>query len=139
MDNIMEQLHNVIAEQLSNADVRAVSLATTLLAQSMSFVHELCNYITLTLAELRTAGFDKKSYWFLMSKLIYRMFAIDCHKVRSAVGEGLDVDKNNESKSRKTLARRALWGVLQTHMKMKEYLKVGIKNHHSISSEYVAF
>ena len=37
------------------------------------------------------------------------------------------------------LARRALWGVLQTQMKMKEYIRIGIKNHPSISSEYVRF
>ena len=59
--------------------------------------------------------------------------------MRSAVGEGLDVDKKDKMNSRRTLARRALWGVLQTHMKMKEFIKVGFKNHHSISSEYVRF
>ena len=139
MDNVMEQLNNIVIEQLSGADPRAISLASTLLAHSMSFTHELCNYVTLTLVELKVAGYDKKDYWFLVSKLLYRMFAINFFKVRSAVGEGLDVDKSDELKSRKTLARRALWGILQTHMKMKEYLKVGIKNHHSISSEYVRF
>ena len=139
MDNVMEQLNNIVLEQLGGTDPRAVSLASTLLAHSMSFVHELCNYVTLTLAELKVAGYDKRDYWFLVSKLIYRMFAIDFFKVRSAVGEGLDIDKSDELKSRKTLARRALWGVLQTHMRMKEYLRVGIKNHPSISSEYVRF
>ena len=139
MDNVMEQLNNIVLEQLSQADPQAISLASSMLNLSMSFVLELSNYVTLTLAELKTSGYDKKDYWFLVSKLLYRMFAIDFNKVRSTVGEGLDVDKNDELKSRKTLARRALWGVLQTHIKMKEYLKVGIKNHPSISSEYVRF
>ena len=77
MDNVMEQLNNIVIEQLSGADPRAISLASTLLAHSMSFTHELCNYVTLTLAELKVAGYDKKDYWFLVSKLLYRMFAID--------------------------------------------------------------
>ena len=67
------------------------------------------------------------------------MFAIDFNKVRSVVREGLDVIKSNAEKSKRVLARRALWGVLQTHMKMKEYIRIGIKNHPSISSEYVRF
>ena len=37
------------------------------------------------------------------------------------------------------MARRALWGVIQTYGKMKEYLRVGFKNHPSVSSEYVRF
>ena len=45
-DNVMEQMHRLIAEQLGAADARAISLASTMLAQSMSFIHELCNYIT---------------------------------------------------------------------------------------------
>ena len=38
-----------------------------------------------------------------MSKLIFRMFALDFHKVRSIVGEGLDVDRSDEASSRKSL------------------------------------
>ena len=118
---------------------RAQSFASTLLSESISFLHELSNYITLTLAELRCSGFSAQDNWYLMTKILYRMFAIDFHKVRSIVGEGLDIDKSNELLSRKTLARRVLWGVLQTHGKMREYIKVGFKNHHSVSSEIVWF
>ena len=53
--------------------------------------------------------------------------------------EGLDVDKQDKEGARKQLAKRALWSVIQTHGKMKEYLKVGFKNHPSVSSEYVRF
>ena len=138
-DNVIEQMNRLIDEQLGGADARAISLATTMLAQSMSFVHELCNYITVTLAELRASGFQKKDNWYLLTKLLFRMFAIDFNKVRSVVVEGLDVDKQDKDRARKQLAKRALWGVIQTHGKMKEYLKVGFKNHPSISSEYVRF
>ena len=95
-DNVMEQMHRLIVEQLGWADPRAVSLATTMLAQSMSFVHELCSYITVTLAELKVSGFPKKENWFLLTKLLFRMFAIDFNKVRSVVIEGLDVDKQDK-------------------------------------------
>ena len=53
--------------------------------------------------------------------------------------EGLDVDKQDKPGARKQLAKRALWGIIQTHGKMREYLRVGFKNHPSISSEYVRF
>ena len=64
MDNVMELLNNIVMEQLSSADPRAVSLASNLLAHSMSFVQELCNYITLTLVESKTSGYNQKDYWF---------------------------------------------------------------------------
>lgn len=139
MDNVVKQLGRMISEQLEGADVRAISLANTLLAQSVSFAHELSNYITMKLAELGVSGFDKGDVWFLVSKLIFHMFAIDFNKVRLVVREGLDVIKNDELKSRKVLARRDLWGFLQTHVKMREYTRVGIKNHPSISLEYFRF
>ena len=110
-----------------------------MLAQSMAFAHELCNYVTLTLAELQASGFLKRDNWFLVSKLIFRMFALDFHKVRSAVVEGLDVDKNDAVGSRKLLAKRALWGVIKTHAKMAEYTRIGFKNHPHISSVYVRY
>ena len=76
-----------------------------MLAQSMSFIHELCNYITVTLAELKASGFQKKDNWYLLTKLLFRMFAIDfLNKVRSVVIEGLDVDKQDKEGARKKLA-----------------------------------
>ena len=72
MDNVTERLRRNIEEQLGGGDVRATSLATTLLAQSISFVHELCNYITITLAELKSSGFSSQDNWYLMSKLLFR-------------------------------------------------------------------
>ena len=108
MINVMEQMHRLIAEQLGAADARAISLASTMLAQSMSFIHELCNYITVTLAELKASGFPKKDNWFLLTNLLFKMFAIDFNKVRSVVIESLDVNKQDKKGARKELARRAL-------------------------------
>ena len=139
MDNVVKRLHRNIEEQLGGGNVRAISLATTVLAKSVSFIHELSNYITITLAELKRSGFSSQDNWYLISKLLFRMFAIDFHKVRSIIGEGLDIDKLDERRSRKILAKRVLWGILQTHAKMKEYLSIGCKNHPSISSEYARF
>ena len=81
MDNVIQQLENMIQEQLEGADCHAMSFAATLLANSMSFAHELCNYVTLTLGELRSSGFARRDNWYLVSKLIFRMFAVDFHKV----------------------------------------------------------
>jgi len=71
--------------------------------------------------------------------LKFRVFAVNFHKVRSTVREGLDVNKVEEAGSRKVLARRAVWSVLKTHAKMTEYTWIGFKNHPSISSVYVRF
>ena len=108
MENVMTQLNNVMNQQLEGADPRAISFASTLLAKSMAFTREFANYVTFTLAELETAGFIKNENWFLLSNIIYRMFAIDFTKERVAVSEGLDINKTDIEGSRKVLARRAL-------------------------------
>ena len=56
MDNVIERITRSIEEQLGHGDERAVSMATTMLAQSVSFLHELASYITLTLAKLKCPG-----------------------------------------------------------------------------------
>ena len=47
-----------------------------------------------------------------------------------------DIVKSDEVWSRKVLA---LWRILQTYSKMKEYPSIGFKNHPSISLEYARF
>lgn len=44
-----------------------------------------------------------------------------------------------QNHTQKLLAKRVLWGILQTHQKMKEYTSIGFKNHPSIRSKYVQF
>ena len=92
-----------------------MSLASTMLAQSMSFIHELCNYITVTLAELKASGFPRKDNWYLLTKLLFRMFAIDFNKVRSVVIEGLDVDKQDNLEQESSW-QRGPYGGLFKHM-----------------------
>ena len=77
MDKVIEQLNQMIVEQVKGADIQVISLTNILLAQSTSFAHELSNYITMTLTELGTSGFDKGDVWFLVSKLLFCMFAIN--------------------------------------------------------------
>ena len=69
--------------------------ALALLATSMSFVLEFSNYITITLAKLQVSGFKQSDNWYLVSKLIFRMFGIDMYKFHSLIHEGLDVDRKN--------------------------------------------
>ena len=57
MEPVMAQLQEMISEQLVGANVRAIALAQTLLAKSMRFATDLCTYVSLTLTELKAAGF----------------------------------------------------------------------------------
>ena len=56
-----------------------------------------------------------------VEKTLFRMFAIDLNKVRSVVIEGLDVDKQDKEGARNQLAKRALWEIIQTCGKMREF------------------
>ena len=57
----------------------------------------------------------------------------DMDKVKSFVREAMDIH------SREEIAGAVLWGIFETHRMIDEYMKFGIENHPSISSEYVNF
>ena len=111
----------------------AQALARHLLSDSLSFLESLSTFICDTYRRLDHSGFGKTPSWELVSKLVHRIFAKDCHAVRGRVAEHLDA---SEAKS---MAVGVLWATLATHQVMREYMEHGIENHPSISSEYVRF
>ena len=111
----------------------AQALARHLLSDSLSFLESLSTFICDTYRRLDHSGFGKVPSWELVSKLVHRIFAKDCHAVRGRVAEHMDA---SEAKS---MAVGVLWATLATHQVMREYMEHGIENHPSISSEYVRF
>ena len=109
------------------------ALAREMLGYSISFIEALVTFMSDTYTRLHNSGFTQKSSWELVSKLVYRIFAKDCHAVRSRVAEHLDATQ------RKPMAVGVLWATLATHQVLKEYMTHGIENHPSIASEYVRF
>ena len=109
------------------------ALAREMLSYSISFIESLSTFMSSTYTRLENSGFTKKSSWELVSKLVHRVFAKDCHAVRSKVSEHLDASH------KKSMAVGVLWGTLATHQILREYMAHGIENHPSISSEYVRF
>jgi hypothetical protein len=109
------------------------ALAREMLGYSISFIEALITFMSDTYTRLHNSGFTEKSSWELVSKLVYRIFAKDCHAVRSRVAEHLDATQ------RKPMAVGVMWATLATHQVLKEYMTHGIENHPSIASEYVRF
>ena len=109
------------------------ALAREMLSYSISFIESLSTFMSSTYTRLENSGFTKKSSWELVSKLVHRVFAKDCHSVRSKVSEHLDASH------KKSMGVGVLWGTLATHQVLREYMAHGIENHPSISSEYVRF
>ena len=93
----MEGLHEVQA------------LARHLLSDSLSFIESLSTFISDTYRRLEHSGFGKSFSWELVSKLVHRIFAKDCHVVRGRVAEHLDAS------AAKSMAVGVLWATLATH------------------------
>lgn len=129
---IRSRLENIIDDRLARFP-EAAALAHQALSETIAFIGVLSRYITETYDHLSLSGFCLDKSWLLVTKLVHRIFATDCHLKRGLVSEIL-----NASDSR-VLACGVLWGTFATHEVMKEYLKHGIENHPSISSEYVRF
>mmetsp|Transcript_13572 Transcript_13572/g.15820 ORF Transcript_13572/g.15820 Transcript_13572/m.15820 type:complete len:203 (-) Transcript_13572:164-772(-) len=132
---VRERLTTMITQRLHNYP-QAEALAKILLAESTAFSTAVASFITETYDRLILSGFPKQDSWNLVSKLIHRIFAVDCFFHRGTVGESLDVKKDGSTRS---TAVGILWGTLATHQVMREYMRHGIENHPSISSEYVRF
>ena len=132
MEEIRSRLESLIMERLrENAEGQA--LARQMLSDTLNFITALCEFVSETYRNLELAGFSKVDGWQLVSKLVHRIFAKDCHMKRGAVSEVLDVSDT------RVLGTGILWATFATHQVMREYMRHGIENHPSMASEYVRF
>lgn len=130
--SVNERIEKLIERRLPNHD-EARAVAAKCLSSSSNFVTQLNRFISDTHRKLVKAGYDKKRSWQLVSKVVHRLFATDCHIHRGLVNEIKDAE------DRRLLAIGLLWSTFCTHEVMKEYVKHGIENHPSVASEYVRF
>ena len=131
-ESVRSRYSSLIAQRLKGHH-EAQGIARELLADTMDFIESINTFITDTDSNLVNAGFNKEQSWELVTKLVHRIFAVDCNNVRAQVKEFLDPTQH------RVMALGCLWGTFATHMVMKEYVKHGIENHPSIAAEYVRF
>ena len=122
----------VIKHRLSGYP-EAMALARELLADTITFITDLSEFMSSTLRTLRQAGFERMNAWNLVSKLVHRILGVDCYLKRGLSFELLD------AKAHKSLAVSVLWGTFGTHQVLRGFQQHGIENHPSMSSEYVRF
>ena len=132
MEEIRSRLESLIMERLRE-NHEGQALARQMLSDTLNFITALCEFISETYRNLEVAGFSKTDGWQLVSKLVHRIFAKDCHMKRGAVSEVLDVSDT------RVLGTGILWATFATHQVMREYMRHGIENHPSMASEYVRF
>ena len=116
-----------------NGYPEATALARELLADTITFITELSEFMSSTLRTLRQAGFERMNAWNLVSKLVHRILGVDCYLKRGLSFELLD------AKAHKALAVSVLWGTFGTHQVLRSFQQHGIENRPSMSSEYVRF
>jgi hypothetical protein len=123
-----------IEDSLSRHGHQALAaLAREMLSTSIKFTNELFDYLTETYRDLtERSGFLITDAWLLASEVVARI----CKALNSSRSEVRSISA--KSSSVRTTAR-ILYGMLKVHDVMAEYLKLEIKNHPSVSSEYVKF
>jgi hypothetical protein len=131
-ESVRSRYSSLIAQRLSTYP-EAQGIARELLSDTMDFIESINTFISDTDSNLVNAGFNREQSWELVTKLVHRIFAVDCNNVRAQVKEFLDPSQH------RVMALGCLWGTFATHMVMREYVKHGIENHPSIAAEYVRF
>ena len=111
----------------------AQSMAKELLNDSLSMANELVTYLSTSFQDTRdTQRFDDKQAWELTAKCVKRIFT-ELADVRIVARDGIRVGEEWET------AARCLYATLKAHKVMREFMRLDIKNHPSISSEMVKF
>jgi hypothetical protein len=111
----------------------AAALARAMLAKSLQFADKIFDYLSHTNRDLTDrSGFPLPDAWLLATEIIARI----CKSLNSARSDVRDISSKS-SPLRNTA--RVLYAMLRVHDVMDEYLTLEIKNHPSISSEYVKF
>lgn len=132
MVNIKAQVRSNIQNRLGNHET-AMLVAMTCLDSTVSFITRLLTYVSGTHQTLIDSSFSEEGSWQLITQLVNHIFADDMNKVRYFVREAMDTH------SKKEMGAAVMWGTFQTHKVMEGYMKYGIENCPSISSEYVKF
>ncbi len=115
----------------NRAEARA--LATKMLSKSLEFITAVNTYITDTYKEVYQSSGDPAVAWDLVTFIIQQMFKEEFHVVRAGIKGGIDPAKP------KTMALRIMWASFRTMEVVESFLRLGIKNHPSVSSSYVRF
>ena len=124
------QIDGMIRQQLSGD---AQYLARDLLMDSMAMSEELFNFISTSYEDtLHSGRFDSYQAWALTSKFVKRIFS-EIGDVRVIARDGVHVNDPW------TTAAKFLFATLKAHTVMKDFMRLDIKDHPSISSEMVKF
>ena len=108
-------------------------VAQTALSLSADFVNQLFAFMEATYAEMTGANnFSSAQAWALVTRLGARPFE-DMSVGRRAAA------KMSGGNSRDKVCDNYLYATLRAHRIMKEYMDAGIKDHPSISAEYIRF
>jgi hypothetical protein len=123
-----------IEDSLSrHGHLEAASLAREMLAKSCKFTNKVFEYLTNLNRELTDrSGFPLGDAWLLSTEIVARI----CKSLNTTRSEVRDISIKS-TPIRNTA--RILYAMLRVHDVMDEYMKLEIKNHPSISSEYVKF
>jgi hypothetical protein len=112
---------------------QAAALAQEMLSKSLKFTNRVFEYLTNTNRELTDrSGFPLGDAWLLATEIVARI----CKSLNTASSKIRDISIKS-TPLRNTA--RVLYAMLRVHDVMDKYLKMKIKNHPSISSEYVKF
>jgi hypothetical protein len=111
----------------------AAALAREMLAKSLLFTNKLFEYLSNTNRDLtKRSGFPPTDGWLLATEIVARV----CKSLNTARSEVRDV--STKSTPLRNTAR-ILYAMLRVHDVMDAYMVLEIKNHPSVSSEYVKF
>ena len=132
VSNIKAQIKKNIFSRLCSYET-GMLLFVTCLDATVYFVTTLLNFISDTHQDLTDTDFSDDASWQLVTQLVNNIFNDDMNKVRCFFRKSMNTH------SKEDMAAAVLVGTFQTHRVMEEYMKYGIDNHTSISSEYVKF
>ena len=132
MVNMKAQVRSNIQNRLGNHETTML-IAMTCLDSTVSFITNLPTYVSDIHQTLIDSSFSEEGSWQIITQLVNHTFANNMDKVRCFAREAMDTH------SKKEMGAAVIWGTFQTHKVMEDYMKYGIENHPSISSEYVKF
>jgi hypothetical protein len=108
-------------------------LAFELLQASVYMAQELVQFVSMVYLDLKTSGrFDGDQAWNLACKFVKRIFT-ELGDARVVARDAIHCDDLWFSTA------KILYGILRAHVVMKEYMRLNIHDHPSISSEMVKF
>ena len=130
---VRKELQSDISRKLHRSP-EAIALATTLLADSVTFIQHLCDFMSQAYRQINKSDRSAAASWDVVCYVVQQLFIQSFHTVRSSIGSA-----HLDTQDRLAFGSSLILNALRANSVANSLERDGIENHPIVSASYTKF